>query len=113
MADEETTPDETVPELAITVAGERYELDALTLDEVVELEEAFDLPIEQIDTNRAKAIKYLVYFAKRRKDPSFTLEEAGSIKMTAGSVAANGSDPTPAAKAKPRTRAKAKAKAAG
>jgi hypothetical protein len=68
--------------LTLTIGDEEYDLNDLTLGEVEELEDAFGRSISQIDLDSAKAMRYLVWFAKRRKDPAFTLEMAGSVQMS-------------------------------
>ena len=92
--------------MEITIDGKTYEVGDLTLGEIEQLEEAFDLPIAEIDLSRAKAVRYLVYFAKHRENPKFTFEDAGNIALTslmppAEEPAQNGAKkrPTRAAKA--------------
>lgn len=69
--------------LTIHIDGEAYELDDLKLREVVELETAFGKPVGEIELDSAKATAYLVWFAKRRRDPKFTLDQALDLPMTA------------------------------
>ena len=89
-------------ELALVIDGQRYELGDLTIEEVATLEEAFDLSLQDIDMTRALAVQHLVWFAKRRKEPRFTLEDAGKLPITVLSEPdleeeeANGDRPTKA-----------------
>lgn len=61
----------------------QVDIDDLTLGEIEEIEEAFDAKLEDIDLSRAKALVYLIYLTKRRKDPDYTLEQARSVKVSA------------------------------
>jgi hypothetical protein len=102
MAEKELEGDE----LALVIDGVSYELGDLTIQECAQLEEAFDLPIQEIDMSRALAIQHLVWFAKRRKDPTFSFEDAGALPITVLNEPdledeENGSRPT---KAKPKAK---------
>ena len=64
--------------------GDRdYTLDDLELGEVEEFENAMDgKTMAEVDLTSARAIIWLVYIVKRREDPSFTLDDARSVKLT-------------------------------
>lgn len=70
--------------LAFAIDGKRYEIDMddLEFGEVELLEEAFDLPFEEIDLTRAKAMRILIFIAIRRVDPSVTMEKVSGFKVT-------------------------------
>lgn len=69
--------------LAFTVDGKRYEIDMddLEFGEVELLEEAFDLPFEEIDLRRMKAMRLIVFIAMRRKDPDVSMDDVAHIKI--------------------------------
>lgn len=58
-----------------------FDVDDLELAEVELLEEHMDAAIEEIDFGRAKALRVLVYLLLHRQDETFTLEDAGHIKL--------------------------------
>lgn len=61
----------------------QVDIDEFTLGEIDELEQAFGCKLEEIDLERAKALVWMVYLTKRRKDPKYTLEQARAIKVSA------------------------------
>lgn len=66
----------------LRIAGKDFQLDDLTLDEMIELEEACgDVPLAAIDFTRPKNIRAAVLVFLRRDDPAATLESAGGIKI--------------------------------
>lgn len=69
----------------IVIDGKPYTLDPddLELWEVELLEDTLDAPLAQIDFNRAKALRVLAYVVLHRDNPSFTLEDAKHIKLSA------------------------------
>ena len=66
----------------LTIDGKAYTLDDLTLGELETLEDHMSLPIAQIDLNSARAMKFLVWLLKHREDDTYTLQQAGDIKIT-------------------------------
>jgi hypothetical protein len=66
----------------LTIDGKAYTLDDLTLGELEALEDHMSLPIAQIDLNSARAMKFLVWLLKHREDDTYTLQQAGDIKIT-------------------------------
>lgn len=66
----------------IQMDGKRYSLDDFTLDQLEELEDHMGLPLQQVDLNSARALKFVVYLAKSGEDPSFTLEQAGKVRVS-------------------------------
>lgn len=89
------------------IDDEVYSIDPedLTIDETDLLEQTRDKPVEHFtgaDWARKSTLRVLAFIAIRRKNPAFTLEAAGQIKLTAFA------DPDDAPKAPARpTRAKA------
>lgn len=67
----------------ITVDGQEYLLDDLSLGELEELEEALGAPMNEINFGSARALKYAVYFLLRGARPGFTLEDAAAVKAGA------------------------------
>jgi hypothetical protein len=66
----------------LVIDGKAYTLDDLTLGELEALEDHMSLPIAQIDLNSARAMKFLVWLLKHREDNTYTLQQAGDIKIT-------------------------------
>jgi len=66
----------------LTIDGKAYTLDDLTLGELEALDDHMSLPIAQIDLNSARAMKFLVWLLKHREDDTYTLQQAGDIKIT-------------------------------
>lgn len=73
-------PEET-EEAAIVVDGVAYKLGDLTLGELGELEDHTGLPMDAISYGSAKVIAFVVYLARRRSNPDYTLEDAQSIEI--------------------------------
>lgn len=97
--------------IGLTIAGKRYEVDAddLELGEIETIENAVDRAIEDVDFNRAGAIRALAYVLLHRENPAYTMGDA--LKMKIGNL--GDVEAPPAEPPKPRpTRAKAKPKAA-
>lgn len=68
-------------EAAIVVDGTAYKLGDLTLGELGELEDHTGLPMDAISYGSAKVIAFVVYLARRRSNPDYTLEDAQSIEI--------------------------------
>jgi len=88
---------------ALTIDGKVYSIDPedLELGEIELLEDELDAPLADIDFNRAKAMRVLVYILVHRDNPAFTPEDAKRIKVSAlaeaPTVSQNGKRPTKAA----------------
>jgi hypothetical protein len=62
-----------------------FDFESLTLDEVEQIELITGSSIDQLlDAGQAKgkALKAIIYIMQKRQDPSFTLEQAGSIPLS-------------------------------
>lgn len=62
-----------------------FDFESLTLDEVETIELLTGASIDQIMADgqpKGKALKAIIFIIKKRTDPSFTLEQAGSFKMS-------------------------------
>jgi len=58
--------------------------DELTLDEIEEMEQLLGRPIDEAFADgkpKGRALKVLVFVAKRREDPKFTFEDAGKFSQ--------------------------------
>lgn len=82
MAEDTTTHEAEGQGFVVWIDGKRYTLEDFTLEEAELLEDTFDCPIDEIDFGRAKAVRMLIWIVKRREDPSFTLEDAGKIRVS-------------------------------
>ena len=93
--------------LAFKIEDNRYEIDLEDLEfgEVEALEEAFDLPFDEIDLARMKAMRILIYIAMRRKNPRVTMEQVSAFKVT--SFEAEDEEPVPTKPAATKKAAKA------
>lgn len=72
-------------------------LNSLTIDEIEVIEDITGTSIDSIlapGAKRGKTLKALAYVARRRDDPSFTLEQAGALRFK---LEADPPDPTSAA----------------
>lgn len=62
-----------------------FDFESLTLDEVETIELMTGASIDQIMSDgqpKGKALKAIIFIIKKRTDPSFTIEQAGSLKMS-------------------------------
>ena len=70
---------------AFNIKGKRYEIDVdpskLTWGEIEDLEVYFDRPLEDVNLDSARATMFLAYLAKRRKDPTTTLDEIRALSV--------------------------------
>lgn len=74
-----------------------FELDSLTVSEIIEIEEVLDGPIDKVfaaladgeGSKKGKALLVIGWLMRRREDPTFTMEQAGELRlvMTAGDEA--------------------------
>lgn len=58
--------------------------DELTLDEIEEMEQLIGRPIDEAFADgkpKGRALKVLVFVAKRRENPKFTFEDAGKFSQ--------------------------------
>jgi len=58
--------------------------DELTLDEIEEMEQLLGRPIDEAFADgkpKGRALKVLVFVAKRREDPQYTFEDAGKFSQ--------------------------------
>lgn len=75
--------------------------DSLTLLETADIEDVIGGPLEAVlldpaNAKKARAMLAYAWIAKRREDPTFTLEDAGKLKLTVF-VPPPPENPTPAA----------------
>ena len=79
------------------MTNQTFDFESLTLNEVEQIELITGNSIDQIlDAGQAKgkAMKAIIFIMKKRVDPNFTLEQAGSISMTeANALFAGEADP--------------------
>lgn len=77
--------DPTVDEghVKLKINGEVYEIDMddLELGEVGEVEDLCDKSVQEIDWESARGMQGLVWIALHRKNPRFTIGEAGRVKL--------------------------------
>jgi hypothetical protein len=68
----------------LRIDGEVYEIDMdeLELGEVGVIEDLTDKSVQEIDWESARGLQGLVWIAMHRKDPRFTLDQAGRIKFS-------------------------------
>lgn len=80
-------PEETtnVGVVKLNIAGDTFELkfDDLELGEIGVIEELCDRSMRDIDFESARGIQGLVWVAMHRKNPQFTIADAGRIKFSA------------------------------
>lgn len=78
--------DPTVDEgtVKLKINGEVYEIDMddLELGEVGEVEDLCDKSVQEIDWESARGMQGLVWIALHRKNPRFTVAEAGRVKLS-------------------------------
>jgi hypothetical protein len=63
---------------------QQFDFESLTLDEVEQIELITGSSIDQLlDAGQAKgkALKAIIFIMQKRKDPSFTIEQAGKIPL--------------------------------
>jgi hypothetical protein len=68
----------------LRIDGENYELDMndLELDEVGTIEDLTGKSAEDIDWDSARGMQGLAWIAIHRRNPRFTIQEAGKLKFT-------------------------------
>ena len=79
------------------MTNQTFDFESLTLNEVEQIELITGNSIDQIlDAGQAKgkAMKAIIFVMKKRVDPNFTIEQAGSISMSeANALFAGEADP--------------------
>jgi hypothetical protein len=79
------------------MTNQTFDFESLTLNEVEQIELITGNSIDQIlDAGQAKgkAMKAIIFVMKKRLDPNFTIEQAGSISMSeANALFAGEADP--------------------
>lgn len=59
--------------------------DDLTVGEIELIEDHMDLPIDEVfktGTKKGKLLRVLAYVDRKRSDPTFTMEQAGDLKVS-------------------------------
>jgi hypothetical protein len=74
-------------------------LDDLELGEIEELENTLEVSLGELDLTSARVMVHLIWIAKRRDDPTYTLDDARKIKLSQLQDDDEGGEvpPTPAA----------------
>lgn len=69
-----------------------FDFDDLTVDEIEAIEDALDAPLDLAfapGQRKGKALRVMAWVIRRRTDPTFTLEQAGKLKISASEAAPN------------------------
>lgn len=77
------------------MTNQTFDFESLTLNEVEQIELISGTSIDQIldaGNPKGKAMKAIIFIMKKRLDPNFTLEQAGSISMTEANALFAGDD---------------------
>ena len=77
------------------MTNQTFDFESLTLNEVEQIELITGISIDQIldaVQPKGKAMKAIIFIMKKRLDPNFTLEQAGSISMTEANALFAGDD---------------------
>ena len=72
-----------------------FDINDLTIAEIVEIEELTGMPFDargDASKPKGKMLQALAFITKRRADPSFTYEQAGSLKINLDSGDADPTD---------------------
>lgn len=92
-------------DITINIEGQKFDLDDFELGELEWLEEYLDAPLSDDGVlNRMKTAVGFVYLVKKRDDPTYTIEKARKIKLSA--IDAGDDEPEPAAKRPPKRAAR-------
>lgn len=99
--------DESIVKMKIN--GELFEVDFddLELGEIGVVEDLIDQPVQEIDWDSARGMQGLVWIAMHRKNPRFTIADAGRIKFSAIEEPDQNGNGDESAKAKPKRPTKA------
>ncbi|MFI6861297.1 hypothetical protein ACIBKZ_15580 [Streptomyces sp. NPDC050421] len=68
------------------------DIDSLTLDEIDDIEEIIDGPLDSLSkpgARKAKLLKAMAYVIKKRDNPDFTIADAGRLKISLKASKAN------------------------
>lgn len=60
------------------------DIDSLSLNEIEAIEDIIDGPLDSLakpGAKKARMLKAMAYVVKRREDPSFTIEDAGNLRV--------------------------------
>lgn len=71
----------------------QIDFDALTLDEVEQIELISGVSIDQImkrGTPKGRALKAIIYVVAKRTDPDYTIEQAGKLQFQEAAALLNG-----------------------
>jgi hypothetical protein len=77
------------------MTNQTFDFESLTLNEVEQIELITGNSIDQIldaGQPKGKAMKAIIFIMKKRLDPNFTLEQAGSISMSEANALFAGED---------------------
>jgi hypothetical protein len=74
--------DENIVKLKVDGDVFEVEFNELTLDEVGTVEDLCGRSVQEIDWNSARGIQGLAWIAMHRKNPRFTVQDAGRVKFT-------------------------------
>ena len=77
------------------MTNQTFDFESLTLNEVEQIELITGNSIDQIldaGQPKGKAMKAIIFIMKKRLDPNFTLEQAGSMSMTDANALFAGED---------------------
>lgn len=77
------------------MTNQTFDFESLTLNEVEQIELITGNSIDQIldaGQPKGKAMKAIIFIMKKRLDPNFTLEQAGSMSMTEANALFAGED---------------------
>ena len=90
--------------IALLINGKKYSInpDDLELGEIEIIEDECDEALETVDFRRARAMRVLVYTLMHREDPTFTMDDARAIKLSAIEEQPPEPPPAPPVKGKPR-----------
>jgi hypothetical protein len=77
------------------MTNQTFDFESLTLNEVEQIELITGVSIDQIldaGNPKGKAMKAIIFIMKKRLDPNFTIEQAGSMSMTEANALFAGED---------------------
>jgi hypothetical protein len=77
------------------MTNQNFDFESLTLNEVEQIELITGTSIDQmLDAGqpKGKAMKAIIFIMKKRLDPNFTIEQAGSLSMTEANALFAGED---------------------
>jgi hypothetical protein len=77
------------------MTNQTFDFESLTLNEVEQIELITGVSFDQIldaGNPKGKAMKAIIFIMKKRLDPNFTIEQAGSMSMTEANALFAGED---------------------